>query len=44
MQEQDRCIYYIETCNYEWSLKMLVHPGTSRLKAILRQVYWWPNL
>ena len=24
--------------------KMLVHPGTSRLEAKLRQVYWWPNL
>ena len=28
----------------EWYHKMLVHPGTSRLEAALRQVYWWPNL
>ena len=28
----------------EWYHKVLVHPGTSRLEAALRQMYWWPNL
>ena len=22
----------------------MAHPGTTRLEATLRQVYWWPNL
>ena len=26
----------------KWYHEILVHPGTSRLEATLRQHYWWP--